>query len=76
MFLIIEHFEYILIRGISGKTVNQSAEFGSFDHSWHIGNRIFTRDLFEILKGDLDRSVIPTRAVGMDGKLKLIRPND
>lgn len=54
------------------RTRDQTARLGSFDHSWHIGNRIFTADLFEALKGDLDRTVIPTRAITLNGKLQLI----
>lgn len=46
---------------------------GTFCHSWHIGNKLFARDLFETLIGDLDRSVIPTRTVGLDGKITLKR---
>lgn len=46
-------------------------QLGTFCHSWHIGNRLFARDLFETLKGDFDRAVIPTRVVGTNGKLKL-----
>lgn len=53
---------------------DQREKLGTFDHSWHIGNKIFTRDLFETLKGDLDRNVIPTRKAGEDRKLKLVRP--
>jgi hypothetical protein len=30
-------------------------------HGWYIGNMMFIKDLFETLKGDLDRTVIPTR---------------
>lgn len=55
------------------KTADQSAVLGSFDHSWHIGNQVFARDLFQTLRGDLDRAVIPTRSVDADGKLKLAR---
>ena len=55
------------------KKTDQSAVLGSFDHSWHIGNQLFARDLFETLRGDLDRAVIPTRSMGADGKLKLAR---
>ena len=55
------------------KQADQGTVFGSFDHSWHIGNWIFARDLFETLIGDVDRSVIPTRTAGTDGKLKLVR---
>lgn len=47
----------------SVKKTDQVAEIGAFDHSWQIGNKIFTRDLFETIKGDLDRSVIPTRMI-------------
>lgn len=57
------------------KQADQEKVMGSFDHSWHIGNRVFSRDLFETLKGDLDRAVIPSRsAVG--GKLALSRPGE
>lgn len=55
------------------KKADQEVVLGSFDHSWHIGNKLFVRDLFETLKGDLDRSVIPSRTIGADGKLKLVR---
>ena len=51
---------------------DQREEIGAFDHSWHIGNILFARDLFETLKGDLDRTEIPTRRRGDDGKLRLI----
>ncbi len=58
------------------RNADQVAEIGpsSFEHSWHFGNKVFTRDLFETIKGDLDRSVIPTRALDKNGKLKLLRP--
>ena len=56
------------------KKADQAIVLGSFDHSWHIGNKIFARDLFETLKGDLDRYVIPTREEASDGGLKLVRP--
>ena len=52
---------------------DQVETIGSFDHSWHIGNRIFARDLFEVLRGDLDRSVIPTRRASARGALELVR---
>lgn len=54
------------------KAEDQGEVLGAFDHSWHIGNRVFARDLFETLKGDLDRSHIPTREA-VDGKLVLVR---
>lgn len=43
------------------KSADQRESIGSFDHSWYIGNRVFAADLFETLRGDLDRSIIPTR---------------
>lgn len=54
---------------------DQAVELGSFEHSWHIGNRVFTEDLFELLKGDLDREVFPTRRPGPDGRFALARPD-
>jgi len=56
------------------RAADQVKELGAFDHAWHIGNTLFARDLFETLKGDLDRTVIPTRAAGPDGRLRLRRP--
>ena len=35
--------------------------FGTFCHSWHIGNPIFARDLACVLHGGIDRHAIPTR---------------
>lgn len=52
---------------------DQPVTHGAFDHSWHIGNKVFVADLFETLKGDLDRSVIPTRTVGEGGRMVLAR---
>ncbi|MFB3894691.1 MAG: alpha/beta hydrolase [bacterium] len=54
------------------KKEDQPVTVGAFDHSWHIGNKIFTRDLFETLKGDIDRTVIPTRYIE-SGSIKLKR---
>jgi esterase/lipase superfamily enzyme len=54
------------------KTADQRDAIGSFDHSWHIGNRIFAADLFETLRGDLDRAILPTRKLEA-GRLKLVR---
>lgn len=40
----------------------QNSEFtGSFDHSWHIGDPVFAKDLLQTIKGDIDRRVFPTR---------------
>lgn len=63
-----------LVSDAAIKKADQTASIGTFEHSWHIGNSIFARDLLETLKGDLDRSVIPTREIGAGGKLKLKRP--
>ena len=54
------------------KAADQRESIGSFDHSWHIGNRVFAADLFETLRGDLDRAIIPTRRQD-GGRLKLHR---
>ena len=35
--------------------------FGTFCHSWHIGNRVFARDIAFVLQGGIDRAFIPTR---------------
>ena len=49
-----------------------SATFsGTFNHSWHIGDRVFAKDLMETLHGDVDRRRISTRTVGPDGRLIL-----
>lgn len=54
------------------KAADQREAIGSFDHSWHIGNRVFAADLFETLRGDLDRAILPTRRQD-GGRLKLQR---
>lgn len=46
---------------------------GIKSHSWYFGNGAFTRDLFGVMIGE-DRTVIPTRAVGPDGKIALKKP--
>lgn len=40
----------------------QSVHFGTFAHSWHIGDRVFARDLALTLDGRIDREHLPTRA--------------
>ncbi|MDM9628775.1 alpha/beta fold hydrolase [Rhizobium sp. S152] len=47
------------------KTVdpNSQPQTGSWTHSWHIGNRVFARDLAMTLEGAIDRHAIPTRHV-------------
>ena len=39
----------------------------TFCHSWHIGNRVFARDLAWVLHGGIDRHAIPTRRRDGDG---------
>jgi len=43
---------------------------GTFNHSWHIGNRVFARDLAMVIEGGIDRQAIPTREV-IDNQLVL-----
>jgi esterase/lipase superfamily enzyme len=46
---------------------SQANYTGSWSHSWHIGDPVFTRDLSYVLAGDIDRRSIPTRARTDDG---------
>lgn len=46
--------------------------YGNFKHSWHIGDLTFTKDLFETVKGDIDRNRLPTRKI-VGGELILIK---
>ena len=46
--------------------------FGKFCHSWHIGNKVFSRDFAYVLHGGVDRHGIPTRR-WEDGRLLLHR---
>jgi pimeloyl-ACP methyl ester carboxylesterase len=48
----------------------KSTYFGDFTHSWHIGNRVFARDLAMVIEGAVDRNAITTRTV-KDGQLSL-----
>ena len=41
--------------------------FGTFNHSWHIGDRVFARDLAMTLEGAIDRLAIPTRELKAEG---------
>jgi pimeloyl-ACP methyl ester carboxylesterase len=47
---------------------------GDPSHSWHIGDPVFTEDLAQTLKGDLDRSAISTRAKAPAGGFRLVSP--
>jgi len=44
---------------------------GMKSHSWYFGNQMFTKDIFAVLIGK-DRTVIPTRKMGADGKIQLM----
>jgi esterase/lipase superfamily enzyme len=46
---------------------------GSREHSWHIGDPVFTRDMLYTIEG-LERNVIPTRRLLPNGKLVLVHP--
>ncbi|MBI3025393.1 MAG: alpha/beta fold hydrolase [Candidatus Tectomicrobia bacterium] len=48
----------------------QKNKVGWWAHSWHIGNRVFARDLAMTLEGRIDRNYVPTREV-RDGRLRL-----
>ncbi|MBI3447358.1 MAG: alpha/beta hydrolase [Acidobacteria bacterium] len=53
---------------------SEAVHFGSFTHSWHIGDPVFTQDLLATIRGDIDRDRIPTRRMDERGKLLLVRP--
>lgn len=40
---------------------SQPNKLGWWNHSWHIGNRVFARDLAMTLEGRIDRNYLPTR---------------
>lgn len=46
------------------------SHIGGWDHSWHIGNGRFAKDLAATIKGDIDRHYIPTRR-DVNGDLQL-----
>ncbi len=66
------YFE-LLDRDAQVRSADQGATGGRFDHSWYLGNALFTRDLFATLTGELDRAVLPTRATDTSGMLHLRR---
>ena len=49
----------------------KSPRYGDWTHAWHIGNRVFARDLAMALEGAIDRNAIPTRR-NDNGNLTLI----
>lgn len=54
----------------------KSAKFhGQFDHSWYVGDPLFTRDLLLTINGDLDRHAFPTRLRTGPSRFQLIGPS-
>ena len=58
------------------ETLDESSAdfFGSFSHSWHIGDKLFTQDMLYTIQGDIDRHRIPTRRAE-NGRL-VLRPEE
>ena len=48
----------------------QTLKFGTWAHSWHIGNPVFALDLAMTLEGRIDRNYLPTRK-DVNGELHL-----
>jgi pimeloyl-ACP methyl ester carboxylesterase len=46
--------------------------YGTFCHSWHIGDKTFAADLLETIYGDAGRDQIKTRQIKASGGLKLV----
>ena len=46
---------------------SQPTKIGWWNHSWHIGNPVWTRDLAMTIEGRYDRSTLPTRDKKPDG---------
>jgi len=46
--------------------------YGTFKHSWQIGDMTFAKDLLATITGDIDRHKIPTREL-VDGELILVQ---
>lgn len=55
----------------AGLDQTKATYYGAFDHSWHIGDAVFTADLLYTIRGDIDRERIPTRKIGANGELIL-----
>jgi hypothetical protein len=50
---------------------DRSDALGSWTHSWHVGDPVWTRDLLHTVRGDVDRRYIETREVNERGELEL-----
>lgn len=56
------HYDLALLADPALQAHDQPKGFlGNRNHSWFIGNRLFSLDLLETLKGDLDHRILPTR---------------
>jgi len=61
--------------GLDENLLTQGVDYyGSFPHSWHIGDLTFSQDLALTVAGDIDRHKIPTRAV-VDGEI-ILKPSN
>jgi pimeloyl-ACP methyl ester carboxylesterase len=65
-----DYYEQLVAPGSPIAGDSPSGFSGLKSHAWYFGNRVFTKDLFATVIGT-DRSVIPTRQPGADGKLRL-----
>ena len=52
---------------------DESAAEGTWSHSWHFDDPVFSEDLFHTIEGNIDRHAIPTRALE-NGELVLRKP--
>lgn len=65
------YYEQLTQVGSNITAIDEPSGFvGMQSHSWYFGNKMFTKDLFCVLIGK-DRTTIPTRAIGSDGKMSL-----
>ena len=57
------------------QTLNEKTAtfYGTFCHSWHIGDKTFASDLLDTMYGDVGRDQIKTRQTKSDGTLSLIK---
>ena len=53
-------------------STEDKGEMRTFKHSWHIGNATIAKTLCETLKGNLERTVVPTEKLEADGSLSLV----
>jgi esterase/lipase superfamily enzyme len=52
------------------RAAEQSDVLDEHGHSWYFANRLWMQDVFETLRGDFDRTEVPTREL-IDGNLQL-----